>query len=168
MRPIVGATDIRLVDLHDAGERRLAEHRSHERRRWHQCHAVSSCTPSCRESSIADNPRFDVTHNVIARNHSRSGLRVWWNSVPAVTDSWCPQLPHSSTRGLTGHDFLPSHFEHTKPSGHLCFLTNARRHASSVPNRSSKSTNVVGNFSMFMHPFYTGGLTFPGLPMVVA
>ena len=53
----------------------------------------------------------------IARNHSRSGLRVSWKIVPEVTDVCRPQRAHSNHTLRTGQARSCPHPGQRKPSG---------------------------------------------------
>ena len=56
-------------------------------------------------------------------NRSAAHLRANYDKcllsdVPAVTDVWCPQLPHIQSPRPVHHAWVPSQVGHTNPWGH--------------------------------------------------
>ena len=58
-----------------------------------QVHAVSYLSPCCREMSIAEQ-RFSEEELANDAEPEPQRLRVPWNTVPAVRETWGPQLAH--------------------------------------------------------------------------
>ena len=50
--------------------------------------AVLAVTPSWRASSAAEGAFLVEASSQIARNHLRRSVRLYWKTVPAVSEAW--------------------------------------------------------------------------------
>lgn len=83
----------------------------------------------------------------MAWNHTRSGIRLRWKMVPAVTDCWYPQPRHIINCRLVAHPPGAPQRGHRNPSGHRSRAKYVRQAASDA-KRSSISDRLRGESSM--------------------
>ena len=112
-------TDEGFVHLDRAGQTVPAkpDHRTSKLVQPRPCGSIAAQAEDSLQSRRAGAVLLTTIHQT-ARNQVTNDVRVSWKIVPAVTDVWCPQLPHIQSPRPVHHAWVPSQVGHTNPWGH--------------------------------------------------